>query len=96
MIESNAFISRLWNICETVHREGIAQVKFFLVFKNSYYVILNKNVLSYIIIQPITLNIMRVDYFLDSRKLKQANERSTVLSNIELNTLGCGACTFEL
>jgi hypothetical protein len=34
---------------------------------------------------------MRVDYFLDENKLKQGNLK-TALSNIEINTLGCGSC----
>ena len=37
---------------------------------------------------------MRVDYFLDTNKIEQKkeNKSQTALSNIEINTLGCGAC----
>lgn len=41
--------------------------------------------------QAITLNIMRVDYFIDANK-KCNHETGTSLSNIEINTLGVGGC----
>lgn len=34
---------------------------------------------------------MRVDYFLDENK-KISQNKKTILSNIEINTLGVGAC----
>jgi hypothetical protein len=40
--------------------------------------------------QPVTLNIMRCDYFLDKNKLANLKLNKTALSQVEFNTLGCG------
>ena len=44
----------------------------------------------FVLFKPLTLNIMRVDYFFDENKISQ--NKKTTLSNIEINTLGVGAC----
>ena len=36
------------------------------------------------------LNIMRCDYFLDSKKLSNLKNNIIALSQVEFNTLGCG------
>lgn len=86
VIEADEFMGRLWKICETVHKEEIAQVNNRINFLR---ITVCFNLI--VLFKPLTLSIMRVDYFLDENK-KISQNKKTILSNIEINTLGVGSC----